>query len=79
MSDLVDHLGLIARTGVGDVSASEYKTACANAAGEIVRLREALDLFTRSAYPVSEEINPRGHNWCEAYLDQALVNVRRRP
>ena len=38
---------------------------------------ELLDLFTRAAYPVAKEINPRGYNWSEAYLDQALAQVRR--
>jgi hypothetical protein len=39
---------------------------------EIARLREALNIFAKCAYPVATEINPRGHNWSEAYLDQAL-------
>lgn len=34
-------------------------------------LREALNVFVKAAYPVSSEINPRGWNWCEAYLDHA--------
>lgn len=48
------------------------------AATEIERLRAhceamagALNTFVRSAYPVAPEINRRGHNWCEAYLDVA--------
>jgi hypothetical protein len=39
------------------------------------QMREALGLFTKSAYPVCASINPRGHNWCEAYLDEALKNA----
>ena len=35
--------------------------------------REALRLFVGAAYPVATEINARGHNWCEAYLDEALA------
>jgi hypothetical protein len=35
-------------------------------------LREALRIFVGCAYPVSTEIDPRGHRWSEAYLDQAL-------
>jgi hypothetical protein len=27
--------------------------------------------FLRCAYPVAPEINPRGYNWCEAWLDEA--------
>ncbi len=45
------------------------------AAAEIQRLLEALRLFQGAAYPVAEAINPRGHNWCEAYLDQALTHA----
>ena len=41
-------------------------------AEEIERLREIIRLFTGSAYPVSQEINERGYNWSEAYLDLAL-------
>jgi uncharacterized membrane protein YheB (UPF0754 family) len=36
------------------------------------RLREALRIFVHAAYPVAPEINERGYNWSEAYLDQAL-------
>jgi hypothetical protein len=32
---------------------------------------EALRLFLGAAYPVAPDINPRGYNWSEAYLDQA--------
>lgn len=35
-------------------------------------LLKALRSFIGAAFPVACEINPRGHNWCEAYLDQAL-------
>lgn len=35
--------------------------------------REALRAFIGSAYPVSRDINERGYNWSEAYLDQALA------
>lgn len=33
---------------------------------------DALDAarFLRCAYPVAPEINPRGYNWCEAWLDE---------
>ena len=42
--------------------------------GDMVRkLREIIRLFIGAAYPVAPEINPRGHNWSEAYLDQALA------
>jgi len=41
-------------------------------AAEVGALRGALRIFTGAAYPVSVEINDRGHAWSEAYLDQAL-------
>ena len=37
---------------------------------------EALRLFVSAACPVSTEINPRGYNWCEPYLDDALKEFR---
>jgi regulator of replication initiation timing len=37
---------------------------------------EALRLFTHACYPVSTEIDPRGHRWSEAYLDEALAVTR---
>lgn len=39
-------------------------------------MRAALRIFVGCAYPVSATINQRGHNWCEAYLDQALDTAR---
>lgn len=41
-----------------------------------VELHEALRIFVGCAYPVSPEINPRGHNWSEGWLDEALANAR---
>lgn len=46
---------------------------CQDAATEIEVLRDALRIFVGSAYPVAEEINKRGYNWSEAYLDEARV------
>ena len=40
------------------------------------RVTELLRLFVGAAYPVAKEINPRGYNWSEAYLDQALAEAR---
>lgn len=42
---------------------------------ENAQLWEALRLFTGAAYPVAPEINKRGYNWSEAYLDQAAENA----
>ena len=39
-------------------------------------LLEALRVFVSCAYPVSTEIDERGHSWTEAYLDQALPIAR---
>lgn len=39
-------------------------------------LLEALRVFVGCAYQVSTELEPRGHNWCEAWLDQALPIAR---
>ncbi|WP_305096434.1 Lar family restriction alleviation protein [Croceibacterium aestuarii] len=38
-------------------------------------LREALRAVKGAAYSVAPEINSRGYNWSEAYLDQALPLV----
>ncbi|MDT9643588.1 hypothetical protein [Pseudomonas sp. JV245A] len=37
---------------------------------------KALRAFVGAAYPVASEINKRGYNWCEAYLDDALALAR---
>lgn len=39
-------------------------------------VREALRAFVGAAYPVTNQINERGHNWSEAYLDEALALAR---
>lgn len=43
----------------------------------IDELKLALRIFLNSAYPVSMQINPRGWNWSETYLDQAKENAER--
>lgn len=35
-------------------------------------LVEVVKGFKGAAYSVCDEINPRGHNWCESYLDEVL-------
>ncbi|MQA53696.1 hypothetical protein [Pseudomonas piscis] len=37
---------------------------------------KALRAFVGAACPVASQINKRGYNWCEAYLDDALVLAR---
>ncbi|BBT40930.1 hypothetical protein [Pseudomonas putida] len=39
-------------------------------------VREALRAFVGAAYPVANQINERGHNWSEPYLDEALALAR---
>lgn len=41
-----------------------------------VGLVDALRAIVACAYPVAAEINPRGYNWSEAYLDAALPIAR---
>lgn len=37
---------------------------------------EVLRSVERCAYPVAEDVDSRGHQWCEAWLDEALPQVR---
>jgi len=49
------------------------------AEGDIDQNRELVDalrLFMGGCYPVSTEIDRRGHRWTEAYLDDALHAAR---
>lgn len=39
-------------------------------------LAAALEAFIRCSYSVSTEINPVGHSWCGAWLDEALGVAR---
>ncbi len=57
----------------GAIAAMNTRTTSLAAQDGLV---EALRLFVGCAYPVAEEINQRGHNWCEAYLDDALPIAR---
>jgi hypothetical protein len=41
------------------------------------RLKDIVRAFTGCAYIVSTQINKRGYNWSEAYLDEALALVRK--
>ena len=80
MSDLIERLRWHQNPG----SESDVTVLMAEAADTIEALtaerdalREKLRLFTGAAYPVATEINPRGYNWSEAYLDQALAEARK--
>ena len=50
-----------------------YQAGYQAATAEAEKYREVLEIFTRAAYPVLKEINARGYNWSEAYLDEALI------
>lgn len=39
------------------------------------RLWQALRIFKGCAYPVCSTLNPRGHAWSEAYLDNAFIGA----
>jgi hypothetical protein len=66
----------VARVGRDGAKIAEQRARIEADTARIARLVEALRIFTGCAYPVADEINPRGHNRSEAYLDQALTNAR---
>jgi hypothetical protein len=72
MSDLVKRL----REGVEWDESGPYtfgaEIAMDKAAERIEALEAALRQARSCAYPVSTEIDPRGHRWSDAYLDQLL-------
>lgn len=43
----------------------------------IAELIEVAGMIERCAYDVSTEIDPRGHRWSEAYLDEVLPALRK--
>ena len=59
-----------------DCAEAADRLAALPPAGRVEEMREALSIFVKAAYPVANEINERGYNWSEAYLDQALVIAR---
>jgi len=44
--------------------------------GYVLVPAELLRMVAGCAYPVSSEINPRGYNWSEAYLDEVLPQIK---
>jgi hypothetical protein len=67
---------------MSDYMAAQMDSQIEGAISENERLRlriEALEAALRQArscaYPVSTEIDPRGHRWSEAYLDQLLPTI----
>ena len=55
---------------------SDERTVLIAIVDQLEKAHLALRLFTGAAFPVSEEINRRGYNWSEAYLDQALADAK---
>lgn len=71
--DLFERSGIVLRgTTYEPHKVIEFVNACVAAKFD----SDPLLLFMHACYPVSTEINPRGYNWCEGYLDQALEAVR---
>jgi hypothetical protein len=61
-------------TAAGEMDRRDEMQAERDAAlKQVEGLREALQAFTGAAYPVSHQINSRGYNWSQAYLDEALA------
>lgn len=54
----------------------EIEVASAPPEGYVLVPVELLRTIAGCAYPVSSEINPRGYNWSEAYLDEVLPQVK---
>lgn len=51
------------------------ETELAEARAKIAQKDAALRMVKGAAYPVCDTIAARGYNWCEAYLDRALIEV----
>lgn len=60
---------------VGDLlnANDEHEARITTLEADLKVAREALRIFVGCAYPVALEINARGYNWSEAYLDQAWL------
>lgn len=78
---ILDRLGLIVSLSDADMMGEGLFTTLGMIRGSLDRLgkpvkpsweQQALRAFIGAAYPVCTSINPRGYNWSEAYLDQAL-------
>jgi hypothetical protein len=74
MSDLVKRLRADAALDKLTGARSEIGLS-AEAASRIEALEAALRQARSCAYPVSTEIDPRGHRWSEAYLEQLLPAI----
>ena len=68
-ADGFDPEAALVRKGIAEIARLEARVA---------ELEEVRRIFVGCAYPVATEIHPRGYNWSEAYLDQALANAHRR-
>lgn len=74
----VDELEAQITTEDGDIVIASYNRqipegeANAKLLAAAPDLLEALRIMVNACYPVSTEISDKGHEWCTAYLDQAL-------
>lgn len=78
-ASLAKRAGFTATAGITSDQIDALERALAAQAplrARIETLEAALRGMVGGAYPVATEINPRGYNWCEAYLDQALPAAR---
>ncbi len=60
----------------GPTENPEQQEANARLCAAAPELLEALRIMVNACYPVSTEISDKGHEWCTAYLDQALPLAR---
>ncbi|HCF6051219.1 hypothetical protein ISH39_03300 [Pseudomonas aeruginosa] len=78
----VDELEAQITTEDGDIVIASYNRqipegeANAKLLAAAPELLEALRIMVNACHPVSTEISDKGHEWCTAYLDQALPLAR---
>lgn len=67
-----------ARAGAYDLNPSMRAVVAALTPpdGYVLMPVELLRMVAGCAYPVSSDINPRGYNWSEAYLDEVLPQIK---
>jgi hypothetical protein len=74
MSDLTDTLRKAARD-IAEQGHFGWGNSSSDAADRIEALEAVLRQARSCAYPVSKNIDPRGHRWSDAYLDQLLPAI----
>ncbi len=68
--------GPTSETEKGAVEAWNRRAALTPPEGYVLVPVELLRMVAGCAYPVSSEIDPRGYNWSEAYLDEVLPQIK---